>query len=359
MTYDARLFGRAGTPAGRRATASASPRDRNPQIAGRVAALLLLAGTAFSGGVVLRGMAGDEITRIPNAISTPAAPRAPASAAPAAAAAPITALLIGSDSRSDVQTTGADAAGPAGSQRSDSIMVVQLSPDLDRAVVVSIPRDSWVTVPGHGMHKINAAYAIGGAPLLVSTVQALTGLHIDHVGVIDFIAFARVTDDFGGVDVRVARDTEAFGVAFDEAGNHLNGEQALAYVRQRRDLPNGDLDRVRRHQSYLRSMIGRTEAALLVNPARLPEFIKAVTRTVSVDDSLSDAEILRLAVRLRNLRPERVAYLTAPIAAEGRLGNADVIYLDRRQGQQLWNWMRDGKLAEHLDAFPALPDLPF
>jgi LCP family protein required for cell wall assembly len=285
----------------------------------------------------------------------------PASAAPRplpAAGAPLTFLLIGSDGQSGLQTTGSKAEGPAGAQRSDSIMLVRTTPGMERAVVVSIPRDAWVRIPGHGLHKINAAYAYGGAPLLIRTVEELTGVKVDHFGAIDFVAFARVTDAFGGVDVKVARDTSAFGVRFDAAGNHLNGEQALAYVRQRNDLPEGDLDRVRRHQSYLRAMIATTKRQLLQDPGRLPEFIAAITRTVSIDDRISDGDILRLAFRARKLRPENVTYLTAPVAGYGREGAAEVVYLDRPKGKRLWAELRDGPRTEQLAQFGALPAIP-
>lgn len=113
----------------------------------------------------------------------------------------LTFLLVGTDSRSPEPTTGAEASGPEyvpGAQRSDVIMLFTLSPDRTGASVVSIPRDSWVPIPGRGLGKINTAYSYGGPTLLINTVEQLTQLRVDHFMVIDFAGFQQMTDAVGG-----------------------------------------------------------------------------------------------------------------------------------------------------------------
>lgn len=151
----------------------------------------------------------------------------------------MTFLLVGTDSRSAASTTGEDATGPSfvpGAQRSDVVMLAQVSADRQSARVVSIPRDSWVEIPGRGRGKVNAAYSWGGAALLVATVEKLTGVRVDHFAVIDFAGFRSVVDAVGGVDVGVAARTASAGVTSQAGVNHLDGDAALVYVRQRHEL---------------------------------------------------------------------------------------------------------------------------
>ena len=134
-------------------------------------------------------------------------------------------------------------------------MIARLAEDGQSAAVVSIPRDSWVDIPGHGKNKINAAYAFGGPSLLIRTVENLTELHVDHFAVIDFAGFQAVVDSVGGIDVGISAATSNEGVHFHQGVNHLDGTQALAYVRQRYGLVDGDLDRAQRQQNAMRAVL--------------------------------------------------------------------------------------------------------
>jgi LCP family protein required for cell wall assembly len=155
---------------------------------------------------------------------------------------PVTFLLVGSDTQSK------PGPGELPDGRSDAIMLARFSADRQHAQLISIPRDSWVDIPGHGRNKINASYAFGGPSLLIQTVEQLTRMRIDHYVAIDFYGLIQVTDDLGGVDVVVAETTTNGRFTFPSGVNHLSGEQARWYVGQRHGLPGGDFDRVRRQQ---------------------------------------------------------------------------------------------------------------
>ena len=135
-------------------------------------------------------------------------------------------------------------------------MVVHVQADRKAAYVVSIPRDSWVTIPGHGKAKINAAFSWGGPSLMVRTVESVTGVPIDHVVVADFTGFKTAHRP-----ARRRRHQAIPQATSDErhtwtAGvHHMDGEEALDYVRQRHNLPNGDFDRVRRQQNWIRAVL--------------------------------------------------------------------------------------------------------
>lgn len=275
----------------------------------------------------------------------------------------LTFLFVGTDSLAEQPTTGTDAVAQAavsGGQRSDVIMLAQVAADRTGATVVSLPRDSWVPVPGHGHAKINAAFAFGGPSLLVQTVEALTNVRVDHFGVIDFAGFQAMTDALGGIDVQVARRTTFGPVTFEAGLNHLDGEQALAYVRQREGLPRGDLDRVQRQQNALRALLGTAlSRGMLSNPLRTYELLNAITRSVSTDDTLTNNGLRSLALELRGVG-RAVTFLTAPVSGLGREGAQAVVYLDGPRCAELWATFTAGSVRPYLDRYPAdtLPVAP-
>jgi LCP family protein required for cell wall assembly len=312
--------------------------------------VLLLAGIVSGGVLVLSNRIGDNVTRVPGAFTGLAERPAPTPQGT------LTFLLAGSDSRASDPTTGSAApAAPSatGAGRSDTLMIAQVSPDRRSAAVVSIPRDSWVDIPGHGMNKINAAYAFGGPGLLVQTVENLTHVRVDHFAVIDFAGFQSVVDSLGGIDVAVAAPTASAGVQFHAGVNHLDGAQALVYVRQRYDLPDGDLSRAQRQQNFLRAVLGRlTASGVLGDPLRLYMFLDAVSRSVSVDDTLTNNALRGLALDLRDLRPGAVSFLGAPVGGAGREGSQAVLYLDGTRSRALWDALGDGSVAAYAAAHP-------
>lgn len=124
-------------------------------------------------------------------------------------------------------------------------MVAHVPEDRSSIQFMSIPRDSWVDIEGHGKAKINAALSYGGLPLAVSTVEGFIGVPINHVAMIDFEGFQLLTDSVGGVDVESSQAFSSGGHSFTEGTNHLDGEAALAFVRARKQFADGDLQRAR------------------------------------------------------------------------------------------------------------------
>ncbi len=172
-------------------------------------AVVILVLLAAAGIVLVTNHLGDQVGRYPSVFAGIDPSNRPAGKLGQ------TFLLVGTDSRSPDPTTGADASAPDfvfGAQRSDVMMVVTIADDGTSASVISIPRDSWVNIPGHGMNKINAAFSFGGPPLAIETVEQLTRVRIDHFAVIDFAGFQQMTDAAGGIDVNVGTATERDGV---------------------------------------------------------------------------------------------------------------------------------------------------
>ncbi|MFF7170815.1 MULTISPECIES: LCP family protein [Streptomyces] len=273
---------------------------------------------------------GDQVARIPDAF--PKGPRPPESTGHDGGT---TFLLAGVDSRSPRPTTGSDATAQLwkyGAQRSDTLMLVHLGHDENSAYTLSIPRDSWVAIPGHGSAKINAAFSWGGPPLLIQTVERLTGTRVDHFGVIDWHGFRSLTDAVGGVPVTIPRDTyDPEQNRHFPAGTHvLNGEQALAYVRQRHGLPGGELDRIKHQQQFLQSLVGRIRADIsITDPLGTDRMLDAITRAVSVDDRMSNGDLRNLALGLRHLSGADTRFATAPIIRSDMIRGQYVLILDK------------------------------
>lgn len=228
--------------------------------------------------------------------------------------------------------------------RSDALMLVHLDADRKNAWVASLPRDAWVPIPGHGERKLNAAYSLGGPALCVRTVESLTGVHVDHMVVVDWTGLRRLADASGGVavDLLPPRDSSDASVALE-----MSGDVALPYLSERKSLPNGDLDRIRRQHHFLRAFVKQSlDRGLLSDPARIQALATALGEAVRVDAGLKPREMLALAASLRVMRDHNVHYLTAPVRGPGQVGNAAVLWLDEVRGRELWTAMAHDRMAE-------------
>ncbi len=266
-------------------------------------------------------------------------------------------LLVGSDTRSGAGDQFAQA--PAGQeqvigQRSDTVILAHLAKGHQKATLVSLPRDSWVNIPAYTdpkgaqqpahMDKLNAAFSLGGASLLVNTVQQLTGVHIDHYVEIDFAGFQNMVNSLGGVDVCLARAAhdKNTGINLSAGHHHLNGQQALAFVRQRYGLPLGDIDRIKRQQAFLASMLREVESAgTLANPLKLNAFIDSLTKSVTVDSQLSAAGLGKLALKLKDVSSGNVVLTTMPLSGFGKENGVDVDVIDQAKAHALFQSLID------------------
>ncbi|MEU8792477.1 LCP family protein [Streptomyces sp. NPDC048643] len=270
-------------------------------------------------------------------------PKVPAAAQPAASDGGQTFLLVGVDSRSDLPTTGRDAKAPEwkyGAQRSDTMMLVHLPADHSGAYVVSLPRDAWVDIPGHGKAKLNASFSWGGPPLLIDTVQRLTKVRVDHLAVIDWDGFKKLTDSVGGVNLVV-----------DGASRHMNGTQALTYVRERHHLARGDFDRTHRQQYFLRTLLSKVmQPSTFKNPVKAGEVLDDLTAAVSVDDRLGDGDLRDLLWDNKKVRPGNMVFMNAPAKGTDTISGQSVVLLDRTNGSDLWRAMREDALDVYLQS---------
>ncbi|GAA1429739.1 LCP family protein [Microlunatus lacustris] len=214
-------------------------------------------------------------------------------------------VLLGSDSRDPEDE---------GDGRSDSIMVVHLNQERDEAYIVSFPRDMWVDIPGHGKDKINAAYELGGPALTVATLEKLTDVRMDHVVLVGLEGFIALTEDLGGVTVTNKTAFSSHGFDYPEGRIDIQGEKALWFVRERKSLPNGDLDRAENQRNVIKAIVAKGLSADVVSdPARFTAFTSTLAQHLTVDDSLTDEEIRRTALSLR-LQSDDIELLQPPVS---------------------------------------------
>lgn len=267
-------------------------------------------------------------------------------------------LVLGTDSR----TSASDPSQwKEGAQRTDAIMIVQVSGDRKTVSVMSIPRDSWVEIPGHGQGKINAAYSYGGPSLTIHTVENLTGIHIDHFAVANFESFVALTDEIGGVRVNLKTPQTLAGKELGAGAQVLDGQQALAYTRERSSLPNGDFDRVKRQQTWMRSIVSRVLTnGTLSSPTALYSFLKTASRTVAVDESFTLNQMQSLALETRHLHSNDIRFMTVPTAGTGTSTDGQsIVTLDADVDTPLFKAFAEDRvsayLTEHPDAVELLP----
>ncbi|WP_245664917.1 LCP family protein [Actinoplanes subtropicus] len=270
---------------------------------------------------------------------------------PPAAAGAENFLILGVDTRATWT--------PSQPSRSDTIMLVHVDANHGHASVVSIPRDSYVYVPlvpgrwSGGKTKINAAYAWGGAPLVVQVVSHLTGLTIDHVVRVDFAAVRRITDIVGGVDVTIRKAVTdgRTGYRFHAGVNHLDGKHAEIYVRQRYGLAEGDFDRVKRQQQYLHALGDKIlSMGVVANPLRLNSLLTAVAKSLVVDAGL---DLTATARELSALRTQDLDFATVPSTGFVHSAAGTANRLDTAGCRALFLALRDDTMADYFRGHPS------
>ncbi|MGA5305119.1 LCP family protein [Nucisporomicrobium flavum] len=345
------------------------PRRRWRLVLAVVVAVLATGSVAAVAG--LHALSGRYESRVNRADLLPAPTRSGGRTEPPKVRGPLNLLLIGSDSRTK---------GEPGDGRSDVVILVHIPAGTRHAYLISVPRDTYLPIatadgePGR-RDKVNAAFARGGAPRLVQTLDHFTGSTVDWPIIVDFAGVRKLTDLVGGVDVVIDKTavdryrflpedspypsapcTDPQGrsrrcVLFTAGKVHLDGKLAEYYVRQRRGLPNDDFDRAKRHQQYLRALAEKVaDRNMLTDPRALDRLVRAAAGMLTVDRRMP---VQRLAYTLRSLRPKDLTFMTLPIAENRDVAGVGAVMVpDAERCEELFAALRADRLDRYVDKYP-------
>ncbi len=240
---------------------------------------------------------------------------------PTESAEPLVFLVIGSDTRAGLDSL--QNFGESAGARGDVIMLIKLYPGDGHVQILSLPRDLLVEIPGKGTDRINSAYAVGGAPLMVRTVKQVTGLPVHHYIEVDFVGFQSLVDDIGGVYLDFpypARDANS-GLTVEAGYQLLDGSQALAYARSRhyQELRDGDwvsvdaddIGRTGRQQNLILAILGAVKT-----PSSLTEagsIVGGFAKHLTVDSAFARSSLVELAFRMRSISGQKIETATLPV----------------------------------------------
>ncbi|MFF3156195.1 LCP family protein [Streptomyces sp. NPDC057910] len=241
-------------------------------------------------------------------------------------------LIVGSDSRDGMSADEKKKlhTGSADGKRTDSMILLHVGDNGN--TMVSLPRDSWVTIPSFkgsqsgkafpspGKNKLNAAFSIDGPELLVRTIEANTGLHIDHYAEIGFAGFANIVDAVGGVELDIPQDIKDkdSGADFKKGKQTLDGQQALAFVRNRHGYAAGDLERTKNQQKFLSALASQTATpTTILNPFKLYPVMGAGLDTLIVDKDMSLFDLGSMFWAMKGITGGDGLSMNMPVAGDG------------------------------------------
>jgi len=255
-------------------------------------------------------------------------------------------LLVGSDSREGMSR--AERAklhtGKAAGQRTDSIMLLHV-PESGPTALISIPRDSYVPIPGKGRNKINAAFAFGGPQLLIQTVEGVTGLRVDHYVEIGFGGFASVVDSVGGIEMclpKAMKDPKAH-IDLPAGCQELNGVNALGYVRARYSDPKGDLGRVERQREMIGAIAAKgASPATFLNPIRYYKLSTAGAEALTIDEDMGPFGLFKFARGMKAVSSGSGGVtLTVPISDTSFGPNNSAVKWDTAKAKALFKSLKE------------------
>ncbi|MER8235506.1 LCP family protein [Streptomyces sp. NPDC094049] len=270
-------------------------------------------------------------------------------------------LVVGTDGRDRItpEERTRYRLGGAPCHCTDTVMLVHISEDRERASVVSLPRDSYAEMPEHtdltsgNKHhahpvKLNAAYAEGGPGLTVRTVESMTGVKIDHYLELDFASFMRTVDAVGGVQICTSRPLKDANTGLDlPAGTHeLNGGQALQYVRSRHIDGAADIGRMQRQQRFMAALIERmSSGGVLLNPVRFREVATTMLSSVRADEEFGTDQLLALAKAMHGFTPASSEFVSVPIGDMSFpvKGIGSTVKWDAARAQKLFQSLREDR----------------
>lgn len=269
-----------------------------------------------------------------------------------------TTLLVGSDSREGLTAEQRNQlrTGSTEGRRTDTILLLHTPRGGGPAVLVSIPRDSYVDIPGRGENKINAAFAFGGPELLVQTVEGATDLAVDGYVETGLGGFAALVDAVGGVEQcpETAIDDPKAGLDVEAGCQEMDGATALGYARSRDFDPRGDLGRADRQRDLISAIISKAASpATLVNPFRAFPAAKAAGGALTVDDGTGPVDMARFALGMRAASSPDGVQLTVPVAdTSRRTGAGLVVDWDTDAAEQLFAALRRDDTSAVRDLVP-------
>lgn len=261
-------------------------------------------------------------------------------------------LMVGSDSRAGLSAKEGRSLGTGGSSvasgtsRTDSIMILHI-PDSGKPTLVSLQRDSWVTIPGRtGRHKINSAFSIGGAKLLTQTVEQATGLRIDNYMEIGFGGFAGVVNAVGGVRMCLTQNVKDEDAHIDlkKGCQTLNGKNALGYVRSRHAFATGDLARAQHQREFLAALMKKIASPTnLLLPWKLKSIGDSAADGVAVDNSMSPIRALKILWTLKGISSDGTSVQVPVADANYYIGGESGVLWNSTQAKELFDDLRNDR----------------
>lgn len=275
-------------------------------------------------------------------------------------------LVVGTDQRTKVSEAQRKKYNLGGSacDCTDTLLLVHLSEDRERASVVSLPRDSYAELPAHKDRvtgkqsgpkpaKLNSAYTHGGPKLTAATVEKMTGVHLDHYMEVDFTSFMRTVDTLGGVPVCTSKPLkdDHSGLDLPAGTSNLNGGEALQYVRARHLDAAADIGRMQRQQRFLASVVAKaTDSGVLLNPSKFEKVSSALLGSVRADPGFGTDEMMALGQAMRGFTPSSSEFVSVPIKNANKTvpGLGSTVQWDSGKAGEIFGKLRDDKpLAVH------------
>lgn len=279
-------------------------------------------------------------------------------------------LMLGSDkgkklgTAQDNTTLEEDAKStnwPEGKYRSDTLIIVHITADRKHVYLVSVPRDSFVTLyDANGdptsKEKINAAFSYYGPTGTISTVEHLTNLRMKHLAIIDWGGFREMSNAVGGVPVYIPN------TFYDPSqkkewtqGDHLlKGNEALQYVRTRYGLTGGDFDRIARQQNFLRSLMKKMlSSGTMTNPIKLTKTLTALTENLTVDEEWNAGDMRALALSMRSISSQNVTFMTVPVTGTSTDPTyGSIVNINEAQSLELFAALKEDRIADYIKKYP-------
>lgn len=267
------------------------------------------------------------------------------------------------DEQLNILLIGSDSGGGSGesenvpwlpnSGRADTMMWMHIPHERDSIQLMSIMRDTWVPIPGHGEAKVNASLSLGeGSSLAVQTVEELVGVPIDHVATVDMTGFQNLVSAMDGVTVNVPDSfTSRHGYQFNAGSQYMDADMAMSFVRERRAFADGDYSRVANQQAFVAGVLNQVlTPSTLTNPARIHDMVSDFAPHMAVDSQLADAGyVADLAWSMRDVRNGGIDMFTLPNHGVGNAGSESIIVADFDAFAEAGEAMREGWFDEYAD----------